>query len=284
MKKLLIILCIITVSFCFGQKENITLPNIKSEVKYSKTTITPIFSVYVNTNKEVYFENQKVPVEKLGDTIFKYKNQFSPYKTLILQVHILADKKVDYSLIDKVKTQIHSAKHHRLIYRTGEYLEDIASGIFFFDLFDKFGALHYKEEPKLEEEEYIVETLEVPLPFDHKERTLKDKLYNLEFNEAKALLKKFKYAKIKFIGNKKVLIDGKKYKLATPEVIEKLIQKKDLVIATFSEKLSYNDYLKNIIVLKKIYRKNKKKQLKTAFYFEISGELQQEMDKKDFKL
>ena len=74
MKKKILLTLLLVNSICFGQKEVIELPkNYGFTVKYSKTSITPLFSIYISKKGNVRFENIKLSVKQLGDSLLKYR-------------------------------------------------------------------------------------------------------------------------------------------------------------------------------------------------------------------
>lgn len=269
MRKKIHLLLLLISSLVFGQETEITLPeSYGNEVKFSNKFITPLFNVYINKNGKVRFENIDLPIENLGDSIQKYASKIDPTLRISLILQIYADKKTQYRNVEKVKSQMSKALALRAMYRTGD-IKNINSGIFVrlnkTSLDSDFKLLKSIRETNQEMrigQDSIFEMI--------------DNLYGLKFKKAKAIIKSYKYKKMRFYNNKKLLIDGKKYKLNNIRKIYKKLSNVDFIITYLNPKMSYDVYLKNYALLKNVFKENNK----FLPIIEISSDLEKIMKKR----
>lgn len=269
MRKKIHLLFLLISSLIYGQETEITLPvSYGNEVKFSKKFITPLFNVYINKNGKVRFENIDLPIEYLGDSIQKYANKIDPVLRISLIVQIYADKKTEYRNVEKVKSQMSKALALSAMYRTGDF-ENINSGIFVrlnkTSLDSNFKLLKSREETNKKlriGKDSIFEMI--------------DNLYALKFKKAKAIIKSYKYKKMRFYSNKKLLIDGKKYKLNNIKKIYNELNNSDFIITYLNPKMPYEVYLKNYGLLKNVFKENNK----FLPIIEISSDLERIMRKR----
>lgn len=268
MRKKIHLLLLLISSLVFGQENEITLPeSYGNEVKFSNKFITPLFNVYINKNGKVRFEDIDLSIEQLGDSIHKYANKIDPTLRISLIIQIYADKKTQYRNIEKVKSQMSKALALRAMYRTGVF-ENINSGIFVrlnkTSLDSDFRLLKSIKETNKKmgvSQDSIFEMV--------------DNLYEKKFRKAKTIIKSYKYKKMKIYNNKKILIDGKKYKLNNMKKIYEELNNIDFIITYLNPKMSYDIYLKNYALLKKVFKENNK----SLPMIEISSDLEKIMKK-----
>ena len=112
-----------------GQDKTIELPQTEGlELKFSKNHITQFFSIYINKEKEVYFENIKLDsMIQLVDTINKYRNKLNDEHSVFGHFFLYADRNLPYATIDSVRSILGSIHIGRLFYMTND-VEDISSG------------------------------------------------------------------------------------------------------------------------------------------------------------
>lgn len=272
MKKCCILILFISNSI-FTQNKNIKLPNGNGfEVKYSDTSITPIFSVYVTKKGKVSFEDIKLPVEKLGDTICKYSNKVRPDLIPFIINHIYVDKTTPYRYIDAVKEQMSRARMFRVMYRT-DNIEDISKGL--------TNVLHRYLKPAIKEpgEENNLIFGEIPIVRSLEDQIIEN-LYTLQFEQAKLKLNKFKYVVITINDSESLLVDNKRILLKETEQIYDAMKNNDFFIISVDEDLKYEDYIKNLTTIVKSYKKYEKH----ISLFEISIGLQKILKEKNIKL
>ena len=277
MKKKILILFLFVGSICIAQKEAIELPKgYGFTVKYSKKSITPLFSIYINKKGDVTLENIKIPnIEQLGDSLLKYREQLRPEFMPWLITLIHADKNTSYKHVENVKSQMSSALLLSTIYRTG-HIEDINSG-----LGVRLNRKSLIPEKKLPAEENTDDMFfeDIGIIEDPIFRMVDD-LYDLKFSNAKKILKSYKYKKVTFYNDKKLIINGQKIRLTNKQRIFQELKDTNFIFTFPSAKMTYETYIKNVSILVKIYEENKM----TKAFIEISSDLQKIMKKKKVKL
>lgn len=270
---LLLLLLLLISSLVFGQENEINLPeSYGNEVKFSNKFITPLFNVYINKNGKVRFENIDLSIEQLGDSIYKYANKIDPTLRISLIVQIYADKKTQYKNIEEVKSQMSKALALRAMYRTGVF-ENINSGIFV-----RLNKTSLDSDFKLLKS--IKETNKKMGVGQDSIFEIIDNLYERKFRKAKAIIKSYKYKKMKIYNDKKLLIDGKKYKLNNMKKIYEELSNVDFIITYLNPKMSYDIYLKNYTLLKNVFKENNK----FLPIIEISSDLEKIMEKRKQKI
>ena len=273
MKKILTVILMMQNLLLTAQNKNIKLPKgYGFEVKYSDTSITPIFSVHVTKKGKVSFEDIKLPVEKLGDTIFKYRNKIRPDLMPFIINHIYADKKTPYKYVDAVKEQMSRARMFRVIYRT-DNTQDISKGLTY--------SVHRYLKPAIKEpgEEKSLIFGEIPIVRSLEDQIIEN-LYTLQFEQAKLKLNKFKYVVITINDSESLLVNNKKILLKEAEQIYDAMKNNDFFIISVDENLKYEDYIKNLTTIVKSYKKYEKH----ISLFEISIGLQKILKEKNIKL
>lgn len=273
MKKCCILILFISNSI-FTQNKNIKLPNgYGFEVKYSDSSITPIFSVYVTKEGKTSLEHINLPIEKLGDTIFKYRNEVRQDLVPFIIHHIYADKKTPYKYVDAVKEQMSRALMYSVMYRTDNSI-DITKGI---------TSRHHKYllpeiiDPIQETDDVIFE--DIPIVLNPVEEIIEN-LYTLQFEQAKLILQNYKYVLIAINNSDSVLINNKKISLKEEEQIYDAMKNNDFFIISVDEDLKYEDYIKNLTTIVKSYKKYEKH----ISLFEVSIGLQKILKEKNIKL
>ncbi|MCL7765401.1 hypothetical protein MPF19_18430 [Polaribacter sp. Z014] len=249
MRKRIYLILLFVSCFVFGQEIDITLPkSYGNKISFSNQFITPLFNVYLNKNGKVRFENIDLSIEQLGDSIHKYVNKLDPINRISLIIQIYADKDTYYSNVEKVKSQMTKALALRAMYRTG-IVEDINSGI----MVRLNGTSLDSDYKLLESMKEINQNMGVGQDSIFE---MIDNLYELKFNKAKAILKSYKYKKMKIYSNKKLIINGEKYNLNDMQKIFKELKNVDFIITYLNPKMTYDIYLKNLALLKKVFKEN----------------------------
>lgn len=274
MKTKLIIIALFFNSICNAQIESIQLPKSKNfEIKYSNNYVTPLLKVYVDKQNNVYLKDSLININDLGNRIFLFKKSLRLENIANLKVLLYADKKTNYITVDRVKSEISSAKIPHVFYRTNN-IDDITSGLGL----KNQGSLNYIKKPlrKAQKTDEVV-IIDFPGIREHPIKILKNKLYDKNFNYVKFKLKELKYINIELLNGKKLKIGDKKVRLSDTEKIYDLIKNLDFYFITVKSNLNYNEYFKNISTLIKMYR-NKKVDIP---FIEISGELQRLLKSKE---
>lgn len=271
MKKFIVFIILINTLSIFSQRDKMILPNgFGREIQFSNTFITPLFSVYLNKNKELYFEDKKLNFEQLGDTIFKYRNLIKPDLVISTIIQFYGDKNLSYRDVENVKDQLISASMLRFMYRT-DNIEDVSKGFFV-----RLGKATYPKKDKPLTKNALKKIGIGKNSIDEVE----DELYNFNFEKVKTLLKRFNYKEIYFIKNGKIKIGKEKFSSEEINKVFDLLKETEFVFLNTSPKTSYKDYLRNLILLSNLYKENKKR----FALIEITNRLKQRMNKKNFIL
>ncbi len=273
-KKIIIFVLLFGVNF-YSQNRNIQLPNgYGFDVKYSDTSITPIFSIYITKEGKTSFEHISLPIEKLGDTIFKYREKIRPDLVPFIIHHIYADKNTPYKFIDAVKEQMSRAQMFLLLYRTDNF-DDITKGITY--------KLHRFLNPKIQlpilEENGDLIFEDIPIAMSPIEEIVEN-LYTLQFEQAKLNLQNYKYVLVSISDSESVLINNKKISLKEEMQIYDAMKNNDFFIISVDENLKYEDYIKNLTTIVKSYKKYEKH----ISLIEITIGLQKILEEKKIKL
>lgn len=207
MRNIILILFLFIINICFGQKEEIELPKNKGfTVKYSDKGTTPLFNIYINKKGEVHFEDIKIPVEQLGDSLFKHSRNLRDDLKIWLITLIHADKKTPYRYVEKVKSQMSSALLLKAVYRTG-HINDINSGLGV-RLEDK-SLIPRKKHPRSKTSETTTYK-ELGIVRDPIFQMIDD-FYNLKFSNAKKILNSYSYKKVIYYHKKKLKMKKVKF-------------------------------------------------------------------------
>lgn len=281
MKKIASILLFILLltNYTFGQDKNIELPKtVGYEIKYSSQFITPLFSIYVTKDKEIFFENIKLDnVTQLADTVNKYRGKLRPEKMIYAKLLLHAERSLKYSTVDDVKSALSSIRVPRIFYRTN-HINDIESGL----VIRNQASLSYKPiiSNGVKQEEVGEEFYEELNIKKHPIQIMMDELYALDFKTAKKSLLEFKYKKVEFIGDRNMKINGKKIDLSDKEQLYQEIKDLDFYFLSSHSKLTYEDYIKNVVAIFNVLRAYK---IDTAAV-EISNELKKILQEKKIRL
>ena len=276
----LIIITLFLSSICSAQKESIDLPKGIEEIEFPDDRITALFDVYLGRNGVAHVKDSLVSYKELGDLAFKFRlEHFEIWKFLVLApLHI--DKNTPYQYVDKVKRELRQSGV-RYYFRT-EQENSIMKGVLY--PFHR-PSFFYRSQ-------MVSNTGEIQLKSYKYASYLKpdlihsylDNLYAKRFNRADSVLSKMKYKKIKFLKNDSIAIDGKEIAHVNVEKIYNEIKGNDICFIEYQPDLLYKYYLKNLICIKKILRKNRNKQRESVFMMPITGELQYILKKENIKL
>lgn len=274
MKRYILILLVFQISH---SQTNLDLPISDYEIDYKY--LTPISSIYVYDNGEIYLEKEIVKISELGKILFKTKSQFPFENQNSIQVHLLADKSTDFKVIDSIKTQISSARLN-LYYRTND-IDDITKGI----NWRNHSSLNYIELPEEnstnDENDIIIDLDFIITPI---EIQINEDLYNQNFDNVENILNSIKYANIRYLDNNYIKINSTEVKIKDQSKILEIISDFDVLFIRFQNKMTYNEYIETITTFKDVYRKLKAKKNREIPIFEISYDLETVMNKNNFKL
>ena len=274
MKKILLFILLLQNLIIAQNKEVLLPPSTGDSVKYSNRSITRFFSVYVNKDKEVFFENIKTPIEFLSDTILKYRNKIKETEVVFLQIHLLADKRLDYSFIQRVKSQFTKVNSLLINYRTGD-INSIESGFFC-----RLNNQYINRERNLEKEITLNEFYkEIKISRDPIYKMI-DLLYSLAFEEAKIIMDKNRFLHFDLKTKDSLIINDVNLELGELHKKYKMFKNIDFIFLTIDNNLKYESYLKYLSTFSKY-----NKQLEAPIGFiEISDELRELIGKNNIKL
>ncbi|MEO1029906.1 MAG: biopolymer transporter ExbD [Bacteroidota bacterium] len=110
-----------------AQVDSIRLPKGDETIKLRNTT--PLFSIYVDADNNVYFEKEPIVmhkiVKKLAYTRYKLPEHLKPHATIFLYI----DEQTAYTTVDEIKTQLASAYFDRIYLKTNSIADkDILKG------------------------------------------------------------------------------------------------------------------------------------------------------------
>lgn len=268
MKKLLIVSLFLITNILFSQnpKESIELPKVVSEIEFSKNYITAILDFYLNKNGTVFIKDSLININSIGFLSMKFKRNHQPFHKYIYLASLSIDKNTPYKYVDSVKTQLEKSSLN-YYYRTNNK-EDISQG--FYNILRK---------PTLFNIRILNDSIKsIPYEFaDYQESDLihgfLDNLYSHRYQKAKLILRKLNYIKIKFLKNNYVRInDDKKVKITSKE-FETEVTKSDICFSVYTPNLIYKEYLNNVNLLYKLIKKNRDKEIKSPYFFEVSKEI-----------
>ncbi len=107
--------------FCISlnaQIQSIKLPKGDDVITISKNNITPIYSIYVDKNKTIYLEKEKVELADLAKTLAYNRSQLDEWLKLQVKIFLYVDQSIKYSVLDKIKTELASANFYNLVFKT----------------------------------------------------------------------------------------------------------------------------------------------------------------------
>ena len=272
MKKLLITLLFANM-FCLAQTENIMLPNTKNEFKLNIDSSTPIVNIHIDLEENIYIEGIKVELDEILCFLQKHKSNLDVLKHSRIKYFLLADSRLNYSVIDKLKTVLSKAEVKGIIYRVND-MNDSTLGL---GLKNHSHIINTKNSI-IEEQEFLFDEVVIK---KHPIAILEENLYSLRINKVRELLKKYRYKSVEFIGDLKVKINDEEFKIDDDELIYSKIKDLDFFYIHSSENLTFNDYFLNISSIIKIFRNYT---FGGIPIIEVSNDLKKELYKKEFKI
>ncbi|WP_271406252.1 ExbD/TolR family protein [Tenacibaculum soleae] len=273
-----LIVVMLFVNFCYGQKDNIKLPKGKSKVEFSNNYITALFDVFLDKKGVVYVKDSLVNYGQLGDLAFEFNIKHPFHKFNVLAV-LYIDKDVPYSYVDRITKELRQSGI-RYYFRT-EDINNVMKGVFYPFYRPSF---FYRSEVIIKG----VDKIELK-PYQYADylnpdliHSYLDNLYAKRFKKSDSILSKMIYKKIRFLKSDSIIVDNKKIPHTNLSEIYEKFKDVDICFIEYQPKLLYKYYLKNLILVKEIL--NMKKENKGVFFMPITGELQKVLDKEKIKL
>ena len=288
--------------FCvFGlnaQIQSIQLPKGEDVISISKTSITPIYSLYIDKNESIYLEDEAIALSDLAKTLAYNRSQLEELQKFQVIIFLYIDQSVKYTIVDKIKTELASAYFYNLVFKTNTIEDkDIVFGFSmknhqsFFHIEDLKKVLTKKEETKnkryndsiakLSKEDsdsFLMFPPPPPPPVDEMFE-LGYRIYTNQQEVIDEVLEGKSYNKLELSNN------GLKYGNSNIEIKDnaqfvETINTKDFAFISFDPALTYTNYFKFIT----LHRQLSKKGWVTKPYLELSNEIIKIHKKANIKL
>jgi len=129
MRLFCILFCIVFVHNTYAQIDNIVLPKGDREIKIRQST--PIFSIHIDELKNIYLEDRLTSIQELDESLSNMYNKVPLHLKSNVVIFLYADARLDYMLIDQVKTQISRVDLRKVVYKTNSIEdEDFLKGVY----------------------------------------------------------------------------------------------------------------------------------------------------------
>ncbi|WP_292947336.1 biopolymer transporter ExbD [Olleya sp. UBA1516] len=281
-----------------AQIQSIQLPKGEDVISISKTSITPIYSLYVDKHESIYLEDEAIALSDLAKTLSYNRSQLEEMQKHQVKIFLYIDQSVKYTIVDKIKTELASANFYNLVFKTNTIKDkDIVSGFSvrnhqsFFHLEEIKKVLTKKEEAKNkryndsiaklskdDSDSFLMFPPPPPPPVDEM-FALGYRVYTNQQEIIDEVLQGKTY-------NKLVLSDsGLKYgkniiKITDNAQFIETLNAKDFAFISFDPALTYSNYFKFIT----LHRQLSKKGWVTKPYLELSNEIIRIHKKANIKL
>lgn len=276
--------------FCvFGlnaQIQSIQLPKGEDVISVSKTSITPIYSLYIDKNESIYLEDEAIALSDLAKTLAYNRSQLAELQKFQVKIFLYIDQSVKNTIVDKIKTELASANFYNLVFKTNTIEDkDLLSGFSiknhqsFFHIEDIKKRLTKKEDAKIKRYNDSIAKLSKdeadsflmfpppPPPVDDTYE-LRHRVYTNQQEVIDEVLEGKSYNKLELSNN------GLKYGNSNIEIKDnaqfvETLNSKDVAFISFDPALTYSNYFKFIT----LHRQLSKKGWVTKPYLELSNEI-----------
>lgn len=276
--------------FCvFGlnaQIQSIQLPKGEDVISISKTSITPIYSLYIDKNESIYLEDEAIALSDLAKTLAYNRSQLAELQKFQVKIFLYIDQSVKNTIVDKIKTELASANFYNLVFKTNTIEDkDLLSGFSiknhqsFFHIEDIKKRLTKKEDAKIKRYNDSIAKLSKdeadsflmfpppPPPVDDTYE-LRHRVYTNQQEVIDEVLEGKSYNKLELSNN------GLKYGNSNIEIKDnaqfvETLNSKDVAFISFDPALTYSNYFKFIT----LHRQLSKKGWVTKPYLELSNEI-----------
>lgn len=277
--------------FCvFGlnaQIQSIQLPKSEDVIKISKTSITPIYSIYVDKNETIYLEDETITLSDLAKTLMYNSSQLKEWQKYQVKIFLYIDQSVKHSIVDKIKTELASAYFYNLVFKTNTIKDkNLLSGLSlknhqsFFHLEDIKKVLTKKQEAKNkryndsiarlskdETDSFLMFPPPPPPPIDDTYE-LGYRVYTNQQEVIDEVLEGKSYNKL-VLSNSGLKHRNSIIKINDNAQFIDALNAKDFAFISFDPTLTYSNYFKFI----SLHRQLLKKGLVTKPYLELSNEI-----------
>jgi len=287
-------ICLLSIiSICYTQINDIQLPSGEVEVKIRK--LTPIFSIYVDRYNNIYIEEEPIAIQNLARRLKYMHHKTSEDLRYWIYVHLYVDKRVDYTIVDQIKTEIAAAGIRRVAYKTGTIEDkDLLKGLYWknhlsFVTYDDVKMIDVKKDIentqtvfKSKKEKDLIDILPPPPPPPlHWIYGFEKGLYSFRKERIKEALSERKTYCIR-LTNKGILTAHQEIINYDQEAtLIKSIHSVDVLLISFDEQLTYESYIKAIKSLTIARNKVGRRKL---YYVELSSELIEIYQKENIKI
>lgn len=249
--------------FCihsYSQIDSIQLPKVDMKIG---TLVEPHFDFYVTKNGSILYEKDTIKIYEVKQVLYRpIRNYGLSMMHAKKYVHIFADERVNYSLIDSIKTEIASTNSSRyIIYRSNldsKHRRNI-KGIKHQSPISYFSYLPLEYIPvqdDSEAQEHLNEDISdfprVPnknsVEWKH-QTSIETAVYSLQKDLLNDKLKSISYECLTMTNNG--LFD-KQNKLISKETLRELLAKNEAIFLSYASDLKYGKYISTIALLKEL--------------------------------
>lgn len=255
-----------------SQNVNIEIPNGGRKIESTKRVLA-FLKVYLSKEGIISVQNKNISLSELGNLAYTFKNKnYPPWKIKPLVV-LYIDIRTPFKYFNRIETELKSANVD-YIYGTKSY-DQIPKGIFFMVRNPVFTYRQKTSDNQISFSYYDIPKENKAFP----SKAFVDCLYTYKFKEAKKILKKIDYKAILFLKDGFIRIENFKYSHLNDLKLYEDIKDAKILIIKYSPRLSYKDYLENILILKGIINKYIKNKDKMPYLLIVSEELNSELKK-----
>ncbi|MGJ8591183.1 MAG: hypothetical protein ACSHXF_01470 [Aquaticitalea sp.] len=282
---------VLFVSFILGlslsaQDNSINLPDINMKVGM---IVEPNYDIYVTKNKHIIFEKDTVNLNEINKLLYQSIKGYGVATVAYMQkqIHLFADRDLEYRLIDDIKTEISSTNSSKyIIYRSspnsnnGRGINGIKhkSPLSYFSVYPP-EYIKTKKQIKtndsiIKEQEYLISDFpEIPSSSDSNWKihtSVERIIYSVQKEIIEGTLrdKIFECLTISNAG----LINTEK-KIITKSDLKKLLLKNDILFLKYNSDLTYGNYLNAITILQEL-KPNFGSNMNYAEVIELSYQIQ----------
>lgn len=276
--------------FCvFGlnaQIHSIQLPKGEDLISISKTSITPIYSLYVDKKESIYLEDEANALSDLAKALAYNRSQLEELQKFHVKIFLYIDQSVKYTIVDKIKTELASANFYNLVFKTNTIEDkDLLSGFSiknhqsFFHIEDIKKRLTKKEDAKIkryndsiaklskDESDSFLMFPPPPPPVDVTYE-LRHRIYTNQQEVVDEVLEGKSYNKL-VLTNSGLKNGNSNIEIKDDAQFIETLNSKDITFISFDQELTYSNYYKFIT----LHRQLLKKGLVTKPYLELSNEI-----------
>ncbi|PKG50397.1 ExbD/TolR family protein [Olleya sp. 1-3] len=276
--------------FCvFGlnaQIQSIQLPKGEDVISISKTSIAPMYSLYIDKNESIYLEDEAIALSDLAKALAYNRSQLEELQKFQVKIFLYIDQSVKYTIVDKIKTELASANFYNLVFKTNTIEDkDLLSGFSiknhqsFFHIEDIKKRLTKKEDAKIkryndsiaklskDESDSFLMFPPPPPPVDDTYE-LRHRVYTNQQEVVDEVLEGKSYNKF-VLTNSGLKNGNSNIEIKDNAQFVETLNSKDVAFISFDQELTYSNYFKFITLRRQLLKKG----LVTKPYLELSNEI-----------